>query len=271
MKLEIKEPCHEDWNNMKIGVKSRHCEVCVKSVMDFTTSSRAEIITYILTNPNESVCGRLRKDQFDFQHEDVPVLVNVLKSQPRNHAFLILALVSISLSACAQEPPQAIQTPPAIHNEFTVGKIAQPVDTTKNVQCTAETPTKGEIMILGEIEPHPVIQGAMVAEPIEPVNNGVLQFSEKMPEYSGGMDALFTYINDYFASKKITEKGNVYVRFIVKSNGEIVSPEIMRIPSNLGFLKDEIIRMVERMPKWIPGENNGKKVDVYYTIPVRFQ
>jgi len=98
MKLEIKEPCHEDWNKMKIGVHSRHCEVCVKSVIDFTNSSRAEIITYILLNPNDSVCGRLRKDQFDFRHEDIPILVKVLNTQVRSNAFLILALVTISLS-----------------------------------------------------------------------------------------------------------------------------------------------------------------------------
>ncbi len=103
MKLAIKEPCHEDWDAMKIGMISRHCGVCEKNVMDFTNSTRAEIITYILSNRNESTCGRMRRDQFEFHHEDIPVLVEVLKQKPRNHAFLILALVSLSLTACGQE------------------------------------------------------------------------------------------------------------------------------------------------------------------------
>ena len=94
MKLEIKEPCHEDWSKMKIGLHSRHCDVCVKSVMDFTKKSRAEIITYLLSNPNDTTCGRMTKDQFDFRHEDIPILIETLKTQRPSNPFLILALVS---------------------------------------------------------------------------------------------------------------------------------------------------------------------------------
>lgn len=44
MKIKIKEPCDADWNKMKIGVQSRHYELCVKNVMDFTQMTRQEII-----------------------------------------------------------------------------------------------------------------------------------------------------------------------------------------------------------------------------------
>lgn len=30
--FQIKKPCHEDWNSMKIGLRSRHCESCKKDV-----------------------------------------------------------------------------------------------------------------------------------------------------------------------------------------------------------------------------------------------
>src|SRR5690606_34717794 len=122
MKLEIKEPCHEDWNKMKIGMISRHCDSCNKSVMDFTKMNRAEIITYILSNPNDQVCGRMTRDQFDFHHEDIPVLIETLSKTRNPNPFLILALVCLSLSACAQEQ---IVTPPK-NTEITLGEIEAP-------------------------------------------------------------------------------------------------------------------------------------------------
>jgi hypothetical protein len=31
------------------------------------------------------------------------------------------------------------------------------------------------------------------------------------------------------------------------------------------------MRIVRAMPNWIPGENAGKKVNVFYTMPVKFR
>lgn len=263
MKLAIKEPCHEDWNKMKIGMHSRHCAVCVKNVFDFTTMNRAEIITHLLSNPNESVCGRMRPDQFDFRHEDIPVLVEVLKSKPRNHAFLILALVCLSLSAQAQE--NTINIPRT--EQHVLGKMAvQPTDTVKQTNCTPVEdlrPFKGEVVIQGNIAPFP--------DPEPPATERVLAFAQTMPEYPGGMDNLFNYIQSYFAAKAPEQKGTIYVRFVVRRNGYLTDVEILRIPDNLSYLGRDVIEMVRLMPAWIPGEQDGKKVDVYYTIPVRFQ
>ncbi len=277
MKLAIKEPCHEDWDAMKIGMISRHCGVCEKNVMDFTNSTRAEIITYILSNRNESTCGRMRRDQFEFHHEDIPVLVEVLKQKPRNHAFLILALVSLSLTACAQEGTTNEPQKPEIEHPI-MGKIAPPKQDT--IKPTCETPEqikKGEIKVLGEIEPiqgtiEP-IRGDISIEPIQqnPSEDKILPFAEKMPEYVTGIDGLFTYIKDYFKSKKLSVKGTAFVRFVVNEDGQISAPEIIKMDPQLEFLSKEILQMLVKMPNWIPGENDGKKVKVYYTIPIRFE
>ena len=275
MKLAIKEPCHEDWNNMKIGMISRHCGVCEKNVMDFTNSSRAEIITYILSNRNESTCGRMRRDQFEFHHEDIPVLVEVLKQQPRNHAFLILALVSLSLTACAQEGTNHNNQPTTINEVPIMGKIAPSKQDT--IKPTCETPEqikKGEIEILGEVYVEPTIQGGITAPDIERIESSVdniLPFAEKMPEYVTGIDGLFTYFKDYFKSKKLSVKGTAFVRFVVNEDGQISAPEIIKMDPQLESLSKEILQMLVKMPNWIPGENDGKKVKVYYTIPIRFE
>lgn len=276
MKLSIKEPCHENWDAMKIGMISRHCDVCEKNVMDFTNSSRAEIITYILSNRNDSTCGRMLRDQFEFHHEDIPVLVEVLKQQPRNHAFLILALVSLSLTSCAQET--TIETPHPTPVEYPImGKIAPPQPDTSKTVCEPTEPNRheflGEVVITqGMIEPVEPIQGDIEIEVIpDNSESKVLQYAEIMPEYVTGIEGLFSYIQDYFKSKKITVKGSAYVRFIVDKEGRVLEPSILKIDPELSYLSKDILQMVNKMPKWIPGENDGKKVNVYYTIPVRFQ
>jgi protein TonB len=38
-----------------------------------------------------------------------------------------------------------------------------------------------------------------------------------------------------------------------------------------GPLDQEAIRVVKTMPKWMPGRQNGKPVDVRYRLPIMFQ
>ncbi|HEY1045505.1 MAG TPA: hypothetical protein VGF79_03640 [Bacteroidia bacterium] len=58
LKLSIPKPCHENWDKMSAAEKGRFCDVCSKTVMDFTQMKTNEIITYI-SKSNETVCGRV--------------------------------------------------------------------------------------------------------------------------------------------------------------------------------------------------------------------
>lgn len=291
MKLEIKEPCHEDWNKMKIGMISRHCDSCNKSVMDFTKMNRAEIITYILSNPNDQVCGRMTRDQFDFHHEDIPVLIETLSKTRNPNPFLIIALVCLSLSACAQE--QTGGNKPVV--EHTLGEIAVPPavkDTLKTdtlaVTVPESIPLKGKVACepvidQGEVEPimigdiEPVVQGGIgVYEPETPhVKEKIYQFAEKMPEYKGGMDAMFEFIQSNLKYPKYEKdkgiQGNVYVRFVVEKDGSLTQPVILKSVEGSKNFDSEVLRIVEMMPAWNPGENNGKAVPVYMTLPFQFK
>jgi len=291
MKLEIKEPCHEDWNKMKIGMISRHCDSCNKSVMDFTKMNRAEIITYILSNPTDQVCGRMNRDQFDFHHEDIPILIETLHRTKNANPFMIMALVCLSLSACAQEQTGNIKTPPVI--ERTLGEVAiSPIvqDTTKqdSIVKTPPPPIKGKVACepidMGEVEPimigdiEPVMQGGIgIYEPEKPISTGekVHQFAEKMPEYKGGMNAMFEFIKSNLRYPKYEKEngiqGNVYVRFVVEKDGSLTRPEILQSVDGSQNFDSEVLRIIKAMPTWNPGENNGKKVPVYMTLPFQFK
>jgi TonB family protein len=297
MKLEIKEPCHENWNNMKIGLISRHCDVCDKSVMDFTKMDRGEIITYILSNPNENVCGRLNKDQFDFHHDDIPILIEALRRQKPSNAFLILTLVSMSLVSCSDtngnhgsgatlgEP--RIEIPKDSVSHLPQDSIPT-VDSVDNVEVPITPapmpPEMGEMVTtLGEIEP-PVAGGICivpdpeieVVEPEPPAQEDrIHQFVDVMPEYPGGTEALYDFIQKNLKyptyEKNNNIQGNVYARFVVEKDGSISNIEILRSVAGSKNFDKEVRRVISAMPKWVPGKQNGKTVRTYMTLPFRFQ
>jgi len=94
---------------------------------------------------------------------------------------------------------------------------------------------------------------------------------EKMPVFPGGDLGLREYVakNTKYPDDKCKLEGRVYVQFCVTSQGEIEKVKIIRSVHHL--LDKEAIRVIENMPKWIPGEQRGKKVNVWYTIPFKFE
>ena len=95
---------------------------------------------------------------------------------------------------------------------------------------------------------------------------------EVMPEYPGGTNELMKYLqlSVQYPEDAIENRieGKVYVKFIVDQNGEVQDPVIA-----LGIypsIDGTAIAIVKAMPKWIPGTQNGKPVDVFYTVPIFF-
>lgn len=63
--VRIPEPCHEDWNKMTVDEKGRFCNVCSKSVVDFTGKTDNEIHSILIEKSTEKVCGRFNKNQVE--------------------------------------------------------------------------------------------------------------------------------------------------------------------------------------------------------------
>jgi protein TonB len=59
------------------------------------------------------------------------------------------------------------------------------------------------------------------------------------------------------------------VRFVVNKNGSIEQVSIEQGVTDA--LNKEAIRVVSKMPNWIPGEQNGKKVRASYNLPISFK
>ncbi|MDR2805087.1 MAG: energy transducer TonB [Dysgonamonadaceae bacterium] len=64
-------------------------------------------------------------------------------------------------------------------------------------------------------------------------------------------------------------EGRVVLRFIVQTDGTVGNVEVLQklFPS----CDREAMRVVSKMPKWVPGSQSGRTVAVYYTLPVYFK
>ena len=91
---------------------------------------------------------------------------------------------------------------------------------------------------------------------------------EQMPQFSGGEQALRTYIEDNLRNPD-NRQGRVIVTFWVERDGSIAEAKVVR--SSDSVLDEEALRLVNGMPKWVPGKRGGETMRVKYTMPVSFK
>lgn len=97
----------------------------------------------------------------------------------------------------------------------------------------------------------------------------VFDVVECMPEFpDGGQSGILKFIEDNI-SKDITKEGRVSISFVVERDGSLSD---IRVVSSSSYkeLDDEAVRIVRKMPKWIPGKRRGRVVRVKYSISVSF-
>ena len=135
----------------------------------------------------------------------------------------------------------------------------------------------GALNVVGNDENGEVLKAKEViaTEPVKPKEeeNKVFDVVEQMPSYPGGMGALMQYLSSNIKYPAIAEEngiqGRVICTFVVERDGSITDVRIAKSvdPS----LDKEAMRVVSKMPKWIPGKQNGSAVRVKYTLPVTFR
>ena len=101
---------------------------------------------------------------------------------------------------------------------------------------------------------------------------------EDMPRFKDCLDAQCTQreIMNYISKNTIYPQtarenfitGRVFVSFVVNKNGEVERVKVLRGVDQ--FLDAEAVRVVQSMPKFKPGKQRGKAVNVQYNIPINF-
>ena len=97
--------------------------------------------------------------------------------------------------------------------------------------------------------------------------------AEVMPQFPGGTGKLFEFLSMNVKYPVEAEKndvqGRVIVTFVVEKDGEVSNAKVVK--SVHPALDAEALRVINAMPKWTPGMQNGEAVRVKYTVPVTFR
>ncbi len=98
----------------------------------------------------------------------------------------------------------------------------------------------------------------------------------KPAEFPKGMIALFKFINKKMRypkeAKKANIKGKVFVQFVIDTTGMIKKESIKVVGSLCESCDREAIRVIQKMPRWIPAIDldRNKKIEYPYTVPIFF-
>jgi TonB family protein len=142
---------------------------------------------------------------------------------------------------------------------------------TANQCCTDQQPLQSEIE---KVFPKPSeVQTKDSSTTASETSETPLEVAEIMPEFPGGTEALLSFIKDNleYPQKAIDEQteGRVIIRFVINSNGEISEPTILKgINKNLD---QAAIDVINKLPRWKPGQQDGQPVSVRFTLPIVFK
>ena len=111
---------------------------------------------------------------------------------------------------------------------------------------------------------------------VMPACNSFAQKSKdkiEMPQFPGGEAELHKFILsqlEYPLEARLNKEiGEVLVAFSVGIDGYISSVRVLRSVSK--SLDAEAVRVVSKMPPWIPGKKNGRPVRAEMSIPINFK
>lgn len=114
---------------------------------------------------------------------------------------------------------------------------------------------------------------SMKANQVEVKQQKIYDVVSQMPRFPGGHEAMMQFITDsirfYLPDEERGIPGRAIVRFVVDTIGQINDITILR--SLTPACDKEAIRLVKSMPRWIPGEEDGVKVPVYFNLPISFR
>jgi periplasmic protein TonB len=111
-------------------------------------------------------------------------------------------------------------------------------------------------------------------EDLEADKNEPLTLAEEMPIFRNDPEGHHKYISAHLTypaeARENNIQGTVFASFVVQKDGSVADVKILR--GLHPALDAEVLRVLNAMPpEWKPGMQNGEKVNVRYSVPVRFK
>ena len=199
---------------------------------------------------------------------------------------------AIEVVRTVQNKPKPLPPPPKITSieeiieetvEFIEEPLPEPVETVVEAPVPPTTGPKDMPKPKMTPPPPPVVPPAVE----EPEIDEPFVVVEEMPRFPGCeqegwtkkekracaektmMEFLYKHIRYPALAKETGIEGTVVATFIVEKDGSITKLDLMRDIG--GGCGKETLRVLEKMPIWVPGKQRGKPVRVQYRIPVRYK
>jgi len=126
-----------------------------------------------------------------------------------------------------------------------------------------------EAVVMGEKQDVPIFEEM----PAPPAKDALYTLVEKQPQFPGGESAMFQFLTENLRyptlAKEYGIEGRVVVSFVVEKDGSLTDLKIVKDIG--GGCGEEALRLMQAMPKWVPGQQHGRVVRVAYTLPVSFR
>jgi len=207
--IKIAKPCNEDWGKMSKNNLGRHCQLCDKTVVDFTKMSSEEIRDYLSKKGKERICGRIlkpaekrapSKKQQWFNGMYIKINERV-RFKPMRVSLLTCISLLMVVCGCHQntveikpstKESKPVETIDSVENDsltikddcHTIGKLPSPPDTIQNKDPHH---LKGEVeaprtIVLG-VMPHIIEEMGEVnieEKPVQPFVNGIIAIKDSL-------------------------------------------------------------------------------------------
>lgn len=195
---------------------------------------------------------------------EVRYLENALAGRLRLGKVATVAGLALGLASCGSGNTNAV---PTVDDDMLEGEAPfdEPFDTVPPPPVWRDSDSLD--VILGKMDVMPVV------EEEDEMGEALLGIvAETDPEFPGGAEALYQFIQDNLHYPQLALenaiKGKVYVTFVVETDGSISGARVLRdIGGGCGA---EAVRVVNMMPRWTPGKQNGKVVPVQFNLPITF-
>lgn len=155
------------------------------------------------------------------------------------------------------------------------GEVAYQEEMEKMIRIDVSEPLSKnkEVSLHSMVEPQEEERAKALQEAVIPggVDDTLFKF-DKYAEFPGGIDALFSFLLEnieYPEEARIKNiEGRVIVKFIIDETGMVKDAAIAKGIHPL--LDNEALRIVRKLPRFIPAEYNGKTKSSYFSLPINF-
>lgn len=199
--------------------------------------------------------------------KDAPPPITSFTSRIIELKDIPLPVITIPPPKQADPPPvhaTVANTPPVVVADNVVHTPPPTVTDLNNAESGAMTTTGTRSGNTGTIPGTGTVNTPVIEKTDQPI-----YVPEVMPHFNGDiMEYLQKNIRYPDAARESGIEGRVVVQFVVDENGNISGAKIIR--GVAGGCNEEALRVVNHMPRWEPGKQNGRAVKVYYTIPISF-